>query len=68
LYRAPKIVRVIKSTRLRWAGHVARMEDGRSVFRILTGTPSGKMPLGRPRLRWEDNVRLDFKEIGLKWI
>ena len=61
LYRSPNIVRVIKSRRLRWAGHVARMEEGRSAFKILTGKPTGKRPLGRPRHRWEDNVRMNFK-------
>ena len=52
-YRSPNIVRVIKSRRLRWAGHIARMEEGRSAFKMLTGTPTGKIPLGRPRRRWE---------------
>ena len=61
----PNIVRVIKSRRLRWAGHVARMEEGRSAFKILTGKPTGKKPLGRPRSRWEDNIRIDIKEIGI---
>ena len=59
------IVRVIKSRKLRWAGHVARMEEGRSAFKILTGKPTGKRPLGRPRHRWEDNIRMDFEEIGI---
>ena len=54
---------MIKSRRLRWAGHVARIE-GRSAFKILTGKPTGKRPLGRPRGRWEDNIRMDLKEIG----
>ena len=53
LYRLPNIVRVIKSSRLRWTGHVARMEEGRSAFKILTGKPTGKRPLGRPRRRLE---------------
>ena len=65
LYRLPNIVRTIKSRRLRWAGHVARMEEGRSAFKIVTGTPAGKRPLGRPRRRLEDNIRMDFKEIGI---
>ena len=64
LYRSPNIVRVIKSRRLRWAGHVTRMEEGRSVFKILTGKPTGKRPLGRPRRRWED-IRMDLGEIGI---
>ena len=63
--RSPIIVRVIKSRRLRWAGHVARMKDGRSAFKILTGEPTGKRPLGRPRRRWEDNTRMDLEEIGI---
>ena len=61
LYRSPNIVRVIKSRRLRWAGDVARMEVGRSAFKILTGTPAGKRPLGRPRRRWEDNIEYTLK-------
>jgi hypothetical protein len=62
LYRLPNIVRVTKSRRLRWAGHIARMEEGRSAFKILTGTPKG-FPLGRPRHRWYDNIIMDLKEI-----
>ena len=64
-YRSSNIVRVTKSRRLRWAGHVARMEEGRSSFKILTGTPAGKIPLGRARRRWEDNIRMDFKGIDI---
>ena len=56
LYSSPNIVQVIKSRRLRWAGHVARMEESRSTFQILTGKPTGKRPLGRPRRRWEYNI------------
>ena len=63
LYRSPNIVRVIKSRRMRWVGHVARMEKGRSAFKILRGTHTGKRPLGIPRHRWEDNIRIDLKEI-----
>ena len=57
------MVSVMKSRRLRWAGHVARMEENRSGFKILTGKPTGKIPLGRPRRRWEDNIRME--EIGI---
>ena len=52
---------VIKARRLRWAGHVTRMEEGRSAFKILTGKPTGKRSLGRPRRRWEDNIRMDLE-------
>ena len=55
----------INSRRLRWAGHVARKEEGRSTFKILTGKPTGKRLLGRPRRRWEDNIRMDLEEIGI---
>ena len=65
LYRSPNIVRVIKSRRLRWEGHVARMEEDRSAFKILTGTAAWKIPLGRTRRRWEDYIRMDLKEIGI---
>ena len=65
LYCTPNIVRVIKSRRLRWAGHVGRMEEGRSAFKILTGKPTGKRPLGRPRRRWEDNIKMDLEEIDI---
>ena len=56
---------MIKFIRLRWTGHVARMEEGRRTFKILTGNPIGKRPLGRPRRRWEDNIRMKLKEIGI---
>ena len=62
MYRSPNIVRVIKSRRLRWAEHVARMEENRSSFKILTGKPTGKRPLGRPR---QINIILYLKEIGV---
>jgi hypothetical protein len=64
LYSLPNIVRVIKSRRLRWAGHVAGMGEGRVVYRVLVGKPEGKIPLGRPRHRWEDNTRMDLQEVG----
>ena len=59
---------MINSRRFRWAGHVARMEEGRSAFKILTGKPTGKIPLERPRRRWEDKIRMDLKEFGLIWL
>ena len=65
LYSLPNIVQVVKkSRRMRWAGHVARMGEGRGVFRVLVGKPDGKRPLGRPRHRWEDNIKKDLKEVG----
>jgi hypothetical protein len=57
--------RVIKSRKLRWRGHIAGMEEGWSAFKVLTGTLAGKMPLERPRRRWEDNIRMDLKEVGI---
>jgi hypothetical protein len=57
-------VRVVKSRRMRWAGHVARMGVGRGVHRVLVGKPEGKRPLGRPRHRWEDNIKMDLQEVG----
>jgi hypothetical protein len=71
LYSSPNIVRVIKSRRMRWAEHVARMGDGRGVYRILVGRPEGKRPPVRPRCRWEDNIKMDLGEIGIdgaNWI
>ena len=65
MYRSPNIVRVIKSRRLRWAGHIARMEEVRSAFKISTGKRVGKRPLGRPRRRWEDNIRMDLEKLGI---
>jgi hypothetical protein len=71
LYSSPNIVRVIKSRRMRWAGHVARMGEGKGVYRILVGRPEGKRPLGRPRRRWGGNIKLNLREIwidGANWI
>ena len=64
LYSSPNIVRVIKSRRMRWAGHVACMGEGRVVYRVLVGKPEGRRPLGRPRRRWDDNIRFDLREVG----
>ena len=64
LYSLPNIVRVVKSRRMRWAGHVARMVEDRGVHRVLVGKPEGKRPLGRPRRRWEDNIKMDLEEVG----
>ena len=59
----------MKSRRLRWAGHIARMEDGRTAFKILAGKPIGKRPLGRPRHSWEDNIRMDLIGISTRnWV
>jgi hypothetical protein len=71
LYSSPNIVRVIESRRMRWAGQMARMGEGRGVYRVLVGRPEGKKPLGKPWRRWEDNIRLDLREIGVggsNWI
>jgi hypothetical protein len=57
-------VRVVKSRRMRWAGHVARMGEGRGVHSVLVGKPEGKRPLGRPRRSWEDNIKMDLQEVG----
>jgi hypothetical protein len=65
LYSSPNIVRVIKSRRMRWAGHVTRIGEGRGVYRVMVGRPEGKRPLGRPRRRWEDNIKLDLRERGI---
>jgi hypothetical protein len=63
LYASPNIIRVAKSRRMRWAGHVAGMKAMRNVQNILVGNPEGKRSLGRPRRRWEDNIRMDLREI-----
>jgi hypothetical protein len=71
LYSSLNILRVIKSRRLRWVGHVACMGEGRGVYGVLVGRPEGKRPLGRPRCRWEDNIKLNIREIGINganWI
>ena len=60
LYSLPNIVRVVKSRRMKWAGHVARMGEDRGVHSVLVGKPEGKSSLGRPRRRWEDNMKMDI--------
>jgi hypothetical protein len=70
-YSSPGIVMVIKARRMRWAGHVARMGEVRGACNILVGRPEGRRPLGRPRHRWEDNIKMDLREIGfgdVNWI
>ena len=64
LYSLPNIVRVVKSRRMRCAGHVAHMGEGRVVHRVLIGKREGKRPLGRPRRRWVDNIKMDLREVG----
>jgi len=71
LYCSPNIVRVIKSRRMRWAGHVACLGERRGVYGVLVGKPEGKRQLGRPRHRWEDNIKVDLQEVGcggMDWI
>ena len=71
VYCSPNTVRVIRSRRMRWAGHVARMGEERGVYRVLVGKPEGKRPLGRPRRRWVNNIRMDLQEVGcgyMDWI
>jgi len=71
LYSSLNIIRVIKSRRMRWAGHVARIGERRGVYRILVRKPEGKRPLGRPRHRWEDNIKMGLQEVGcggMDWI
>jgi hypothetical protein len=65
LYSSPNIVRVIKSRRMRWAGHVARTGEGTGVYRVLVGRPEGKRPMGRPRRRWENNIKIDLRKTGI---
>jgi hypothetical protein len=71
LYSSPSMIEIIKSQRMRWVGHVARMEVKRNAYRLLVGKPEGKRPLGRPRRRWVDNIRMDLGEVGwgdVDWI
>jgi hypothetical protein len=71
LYSSPNIIRMMKSSRIRWSGHVARIGEKRSAYRILVGNPEGKRRLGKPRRSWEDNIKKDLREIGwggMDWI
>jgi hypothetical protein len=71
LYSSPNIVRVIKLRRMMGAGHMARMGEGRGVYRVLVGRSEGKRPLGRPRRKWKDNIKMDLREVGIdgaNWI
>ena len=68
LYSSPNIVRMIKSRRMRWAGHVARMAEERGVYGVLVGKPEGRRPLGRPRRRWVANIRMDLQEVGCRYM
>jgi len=64
LYCSPKIAQVIKSRRMSWAGHVARMGEGGGMYRVLVGKPEGKSPVGRPRRKWENNIKMDLQGVG----
>jgi hypothetical protein len=64
LYSSPSIIRIMKATRMRWEGHVARMGEKRNAYGLLVGKPEGRRPLGRPRRRWVDNIRMDLVEVG----
>jgi hypothetical protein len=71
LYSSPNVIRVIKSRRMKWAGHVARMEEKRGAYRILVGRPEGRRPLGQPKRRWEENIEMHLQEVGwggMDWI
>jgi hypothetical protein len=67
LYSSPDIAKQIKSRRMRWVGHVACLGEGRSMYRVLAGKPEGRRPLGRPRHRWENGIKMDLREIGWGW-
>jgi len=66
LYSSPNVVRVIKSRRMRWAGHIPRLGERRGVYRVLVRKPEGKSPLGRHRRRWEVNIKMDLQEVGCR--
>jgi hypothetical protein len=63
-YSSPSIIRMIESRRMRWVGHIARIGAKRNAYRLLVGKPEGRRPLGRPRCRWVDNIRMDLGEVG----
>jgi hypothetical protein len=71
LYSSPSVIRILKSSRMRWAGHVVQMGEKRNAYKILVAKPEGKRPLGRQRHRWVDNIKMDLREIewdGMDWI
>jgi hypothetical protein len=71
LYSSPSIIRIMKARRMRWAGHVVRMAEKKNAYRLLVGKPEGRRPLGMPRRRWLDNIRMDLVEVGwgdVDWI
>jgi hypothetical protein len=71
LYSSPNIIEIMKSMKMRWEGHVAQMGEKRNAYRLLVGKPKGKRPLGRPRRRWVDNIRMELGEMGwsnVDWI
>ena len=71
MYSSPNIVQVIKERKIRWVGHAACMGESKGVYRVLLGKPEGKRPLGRPRHRWQDNIKMDLQEVGcegMDWI
>ena len=71
MYSSPNIIRSLKTRRLRWAGHVAHMDQPTNAYKISVGKPEGKRPLGRPSRRWEDNIKMDLREVGCdpgEWI
>jgi hypothetical protein len=68
LYSSSSIIRIMKARRMRWAGHVARMGERRNAYRLLVGKPEGKKPLGRPRRRWLDKIRMNLVEVRVVWL
>ena len=68
MYPSPNIIWVIKSRRMRWVGHAACMGEGRGVYRVLVGKPEGRRPPGRPKRRWEDNIKMYFQKVGSRFV